>query len=61
MRDADTTLMERCNPTARIIGLAIKVHRKLGPGLLESIYKECRCWELAHDGLAFKREVSASP
>jgi GxxExxY protein len=50
--------IERDNdPTHRIIGLAIKVHRKLGPGLLEATYEECLCWELAHDGLAFVRHV----
>jgi len=43
--------------TSRIIGLAIKVYRKLGPGLLESIYQECLCWEFAHDGLTFQRQV----
>jgi GxxExxY protein len=45
------------DPTNRIIGLAIKVHKRLGPGLLEAIYQECLCWELAHDGLAFERQV----
>ena len=49
--------MESADPTNRIIGLAIKVHRKLGPGLLESIYEECLCWELAHAALAFRRQV----
>jgi GxxExxY protein len=49
--------MDTGDPTNRIIGLAIKVHRKLGPGLLESVYEECLCWELAHDGLAFRRQV----
>ncbi|HME27803.1 MAG TPA: GxxExxY protein [Acetobacteraceae bacterium] len=43
--------------SSRIIRLGIKVHRKLGPGLLESIYQECLCWELHHDGMAFKRQV----
>jgi GxxExxY protein len=43
--------------TDRIIRLGIKVHRKLGPGLLESVYQECLCWELAHAGLAFRRQV----
>ena len=43
--------------TDRIIRLGIKVHRKLGPGLLESVYQECLCWELAHGGLAFRRQV----
>lgn len=30
----------------KIIGSAIKVHRSLGPGLLESAYEECLCYEL---------------
>lgn len=43
--------------TDRIIGLAIKVHRQLGPGLLEAVYNQCLYWELQHNGLAFAREV----
>jgi GxxExxY protein len=43
--------------TNRIIGLAIKVHRKLGPGLLEAAYNNCLCWELEHAGLEFEREA----
>jgi GxxExxY protein len=31
----------------KIIGAAIKVHRKLGPGLLESSYRVCVAYELA--------------
>ena len=27
--------------TEKIIGVAIDVHRKLGPGLLESVYNQC--------------------
>ena len=33
--------------TEKVIGLAIEVHRQLGPGLLESAYEECLCYELA--------------
>lgn len=29
-----------------IIGSAIEVHRNLGPGLIESAYKECLFYEL---------------
>ena len=43
--------------TDRIIGLAIKVHRTLGPGLLEAVYSHCLCWELRHANLDFQREV----
>ena len=32
--------------TDTIIGLAIKIHRRLGPGLLESSYQECLYYEL---------------
>lgn len=43
--------------TQRIIQLGIKVHRRLGPGLLESIYEECLCWELRHAGIEHARQV----
>ena len=32
--------------TDRIIGAAIKIHRRLGPGLLESAYESCLAYEL---------------
>lgn len=40
----------------RVIGLAIEVHRHLGPGLLESIYEECLCFELAQCGIPHRRQ-----
>ena len=43
--------------TERIIGFAIEVHRQLGPGLLESAYEECLCYELEQSGLRFRRQV----
>src|SRR5664279_766479 len=43
--------------THGIIAAAIEVHRHLGPGLLESAYQECVCYELSRMGLAFTREV----
>jgi len=39
-----------------IIGAAIEVHRTLGPGLLESSYRECLCRELSLRNIKFKRE-----
>lgn len=41
----------------RVIGLAIEVHRHLGPGLLESTYEECLCAELAEASIAYQRQV----
>lgn len=42
--------------TYEIIGAAIEVHRALGPGLLESTYRECLCRELALRSINFRRE-----
>ena len=35
----------------RVIGLAIEVHRELGPGLLESAYEQCLAYELMCAGI----------
>jgi GxxExxY protein len=43
--------------TEKVIGAAIEVHRALGPGLLESAYEECLCYELSSAGLAFRKQV----
>ncbi|MCZ7644442.1 MAG: GxxExxY protein [Planctomycetota bacterium] len=43
--------------SSRIIGCAIEVHKRLGPGLLESVYEEAMCIEMKHGGLAFERQV----
>ena len=43
--------------TEKLIGSAIEVHREPGPGLLESAYEECLCFELKEQGLSFKRQV----
>ena len=37
--------------TERVIGCAIEVHRTLGPGLLESVYRECLVVEIEGSGL----------
>jgi GxxExxY protein len=42
--------------TGQIIGLAIKVHRLMGPGLLESVYFICLCYELKKGSLIVERE-----
>ena len=44
--------------TERIIGAAIEVHRNLGPGLLESTYEECLCFELTNQNIPFERQKS---
>ena len=42
--------------THEVIGAAIEVHRKLGPGFLESAYRKCLCRELFLKGIRFKYE-----
>ena len=44
--------------THEIVGAAIEVHRHLGPGLLESSYRECLCHELFLRGVGFRKEYS---
>jgi GxxExxY protein len=40
----------------KIIGLAIDVHRSLGPGLLESAYKECLYYRIRKEGYLVEKE-----
>ncbi len=42
--------------TRQIIGSAFKVHSALGPGLLESSYKECLFYTLQQSGLYVEKE-----
>jgi len=39
-----------------IVDSALRVHRKLGPGLLESVYEAALVWELERQGLACARQ-----
>jgi GxxExxY protein len=43
---------------AAIVDSAIKVHKALGPGLLESVYEACLCYELSKRQIPFRRQVS---
>ncbi len=42
--------------THLIIEAAIEVHRYLGPGLIESVYETCMCYELVERKLNFERQ-----
>lgn len=42
--------------TEKVIGCTIEVHRRLGPGLLESAYQHCLAYELSSNGINFKLE-----
>ena len=49
--------MEFDELSRKVIGCAIEVHRNLGPGLLESTYRQCLACELSHTGIPFQMEV----
>lgn len=40
----------------KIIGCAFEVHKNLGPGLLESTYEACLCYELDKQGIKYERQ-----
>jgi GxxExxY protein len=48
--------MEINDLTQAIIGAAIEVHRRLGPGLLESAYRACLAYELRKRGFEVQEE-----
>ena len=57
MNHKDTKDTKRSDELSKhIIGAAIEVHRNLGPGLLESAYEECLCYELALNNILFERQ-----
>ena len=42
---------------AALVDSAFKVHRTLGPGLLESVYESCVCIELTRRGISYERQA----
>lgn len=48
-------------PSNRVIGLCLEVHRELGPGLLESAYEEALAYELLPAGIRFERQRDMPP
>ena len=48
--------MRSSDLTSQVIGAAIKIHRQLGPGLLESAYEACLAYELQKLGLRVERQ-----
>lgn len=48
--------MEINNLSYKVIGLAMEVHKQLGPGLLESAYQECLFYEIKNAGIYVEKE-----
>ncbi len=51
------TKKEVTNLSYKIIGCAIKVHKELGAGLLESVYEECLKYELEKQGFSVIQQL----
>ena len=49
--------MEENEIGEKLLGCALRVHRALGPGLLEGAYEACLAYELGRSGLGYKRQV----
>ena len=58
MNHRDTEALRGDEVTGQIIGSCIEIHRMPGPGLLESAYEECLCYELSKQGLCFSRQLA---
>lgn len=59
MEDENLELSAEINALSyKVIGLAIEVHRHLGPGLLESAYQECLFYEILKAGLKVEKEIT---
>ena len=41
----------------RVMDVMYKIHKALGPGLLESVYEKCLCYEFAQKGIKFESQV----
>ena len=50
-------MLEHKDITERIVGAAIKVHRKLGPGFVESVYENALCIEMRKRGIRHVRQM----
>jgi GxxExxY protein len=51
------TLVHGSDLTEQIIALAMRVHTRLGPGLLEGAYERCLCHEFDRNTLPYARQV----
>lgn len=58
IRDAVAAAVNGDPLTAQVIGCAIKVHKALGPGLIESCYEECLAFEIEDAGLPVERQLA---
>ncbi len=44
----------------QIVTIAVRIHKTLGPGLLESVYEKCFCYELSKQGIRYTKQQCVS-
>lgn len=59
MDEATLTALRQDNVTANIVDAALRIHRDLGPGLLESVYESILARELTERGFEVERQKLA--
>ena len=42
--------------TNQIVNIAFSIHKSIGPGLLESVYEKCFCYELTKRNIPFTKQ-----
>ena len=42
----------------QVVNIAISIHKALGPGLLESVYEKCFCYELTKRQIPFLKQTN---
>ncbi|MFQ5631681.1 MAG: GxxExxY protein, partial [bacterium] len=57
MKFFNGVIMNENELSYEIIGSAIEVHKNIGPGLLESAYEECLCYELRKKHFKLKQQL----
>ena len=60
LRVASSLSEEQEQLIKKVIGVAIEVHRHLGPGFIENIYERALCYELQLQGIPFEKQVEIS-
>jgi GxxExxY protein len=57
MKNFDPIPQETEDIAAQVIDACFRVHKNLGPGLLESVYEVCVCHELSKANIPFQTQV----
>ncbi len=46
--------------SSQVMDIAINIHKSLGPGLLESVYQKCFCYELSKRNISYTKQEAVA-